>query len=130
MSQLVSKVRQSMKSLINAAKNLKTSRDADIFDEIAFTFDKTEVNLSNRQIGNFTVQYLVSPNPVTGNTAPSITYDEIVSEFETQVATVFRDAGLVLINYSYEQSDIVTDPTSGSVSLAFSINILVAEKIR
>lgn len=128
---VVTKVRQVMKSLINASKNLTVSRDVDVFNEIAFNFDMQSITFGKqRQQANFTIQYLVSPTPESGNTAPSITYDQIISAFDTAKAQAFKDAGLVLIGYSYEQSDVDTDPTTGSVSLSFSINITVTEKTR
>ncbi|WP_445663095.1 hypothetical protein [Enterobacter soli] len=126
---LVTKVRQSMKSIIGAAKNLKQSRSNDIFAEVGFDFNLELLSFSdNRQLGNFRIQYVISPNPSTSSTAPSYTYDEILSVFESNISKVFKDNGLVLINYVYEQSDVVTDPTTGTVSLAFSINIRVTEK--
>lgn len=128
---VVTKVRQVMKSLINASKNLTVSRDVDVFNEIAFNFDMQSITFGQqRQQANFTIQYLVSPTPESGNTAPSITYDQIISAFDAAKAQAFKDAGLVLIGYSYEQSDVDADPTTGSVSLSFSINITVTEKTR
>ena len=127
---LVTNVRQTMKGLINATKNLKTSRDVDVFSEVSFDFNLNSISFNNRQSGTFNIQYLVSPNPVNGSTAPSLTYDEIISNFDTMKSSAFKEAGLILLSYSYEQSDIITDPTSGTVSLAFSINIQVAEKTR
>ena len=128
--QLVSKVRNCMKGLIHANKKLTTSRVVDVFDQISFNYNLNSMNYNNqRQAGNFSIQYLISPKPESGNTVPSITYDQIISTFEQERGQAFIDAGLILISYSYEQSDIVTDPISGSVSLAFTINIQVAEKI-
>jgi hypothetical protein len=127
---LVTKVRQTMKSLINATKNLKTSRNTDVFSEVAFDFNLNSLNFDNRQSGTFNIQYLVSPNPVNGSTAPSLTYDEIISNFDSMKSSAFKDAGLILLSYSYEQSDIITDPTDGSVSLTFTINIGVADRTR
>jgi hypothetical protein len=118
-----------MKSLIGASKNLKVSRAFDVFNEVVFDYSLTSINYgTQRQSGTFTIQYLVSPNPETGNTAPSITYDEIISNFDSAKAKVFRDAGLILFSCSYDQSDIITDPVSGSVSLSFVINIQIVEK--
>ena len=128
--QLVTKVRQTMKSLINASKNLKTGREADIFSEVSFDFNLNSVNFGNRQSGTFNIQYLVSPNPNNGSTAPSVTYDEIITAFDSSKSSAFKEAGLIILSCSYEQSDIITDPTDGTVSLAFSINIQVAEKTR
>lgn len=127
---LVTKVRQTMKSLVNATKSLKTSRNTDVFSEIAFDFNLNSLNFDNRQSGTFNIQYLVSPNPVNGSTAPSLTYDEIISNFDSMKSSAFKDAGLILLSYSYEQSDIITDPTDGSVSLTFTINIGVADRTR
>jgi len=129
--ELVTKVRQTMKQLINAAKKLKTSRDVDVFEQIAFDYSLTSINFGNqRQAGNFAIQYLISPKPETGNTAPSITYDQIISTFDSEKARAFKDAGLIILSFSYEQSDIVTDPLTGSVSLSFTINIQVTERTR
>ncbi|HDC4764996.1 TPA: hypothetical protein O8U58_003624 [Enterobacter cloacae] len=128
---LVQKVRNTMKQLINATKNLTISRDVDVFEQIAFAYDLGSLNFGNqRQSGTFSIQYLISPKPDSGNTAPSITYDQIISTFDTEKITAFKEAGLVLLSYSYEQSDIVTDPVTGSVSLSFTINIQVTEKTR
>jgi len=128
---LVQKVRSTLKELINATKNLTVSRNVDVFEQIAFDYSLTSVTLGNqRQVANFAIQYLISPKPESGNTAPSITYDQIISTFDAGKSKAFKEAGLILISYSYEQSDIVTDPVTGSVSLSFTINIQVAEKTR
>ena len=129
--ELVSKVRQTMKQLINASKNLTASRDKDVFTQIAFDYSLSSISFGNqRQSALFAIQYLVSPKPESTNTAPSVTYDQIISTFDEQKSQAFKDAGLILLSYSYEQSDIVTDPVSGSVSLSFTINIQVTEKTR
>lgn len=118
-----------MKLLINADKNMTTSRDKDVLNEIAFHFSFESLAFgSSRKSGLFTIQYLVSPKPDSGNTAPSVQYDQIISTFDSEKAKAFKDAGLIILSCTYEQGDIVTDPVSGSVSLAFTINIHVAEK--
>ncbi|EOS8612729.1 hypothetical protein ACNOVS_001906, partial [Shigella sonnei] len=128
---LVQKVRNTMKQLINATKNLTVSRDVDVFEQIAFDYSLTSLSFSNeRRAGNFAIQYLISPKPESGNTAPSITYDQIISTFDKEKTSAFSDAGLIMLSCSYEQSDIVTDPITGSVSLSFTINIQVTEKTR
>ena len=128
---LVQNVRNTMKQLINATKNLTVSRDVDVFEQIAFDYSMSSITFGNqRQVANFAIQYLISPKPDSGNTAPSITYDQIISTFDTNKTGAFKEAGLVLLSYSYEQSDIVTDPITGSVSLSFTINIQVTEKTR
>jgi len=127
--ELVKKVRQVMKLLINADKNMTTSRYKDVLNEIAFHFSFESLAFgSSRKSGLFTIQYLVSPKPDSGNTAPSVQYDQIISTFDREKAKAFKDAGLIILSCTYEQGDIVTDPVSGSVSLAFTINIHVAEK--
>ena len=129
--ELVSKVRQTMKQLINASKNLTASRDKDVFTQIAFDYSLSSISFGNqRQSALFAIQYLVSPKPESTNTAPSVTYDQIISTFDEQKSQAFKDAGLIILSYSYEQSDIVTDPVSGSVSLSITINIQVTEKTR
>lgn len=118
-----------MKTLVGSGKNLTTGRDANIFVESAFNYSFESITYGEqRQVGNFTIQYVVSPKPESTNTAPSISYDQIISAFNSAKAQAFKDAGLILISYAYDESDIITDPTSGSVSLAFSINIRVTEK--
>lgn len=120
-----------MKSLIGAKKNLKTGREVDVFVQTGFDFNMTSITYGKqRQVGNFTIQYVVSPVPESGNTAPSVTYDQIISDFDSMKAQAFVDAGLILLAYSYEQSDVVIDPTTGSVSVAFTINIQATEKTR
>ena len=129
--ELVSKVWQTMKQLVNASKNLTASREKDVFTQIAFDYSLSSINFGNqRQSASFAIQYLVSPKPESTNTAPSITYDQIISTFDEQKSQAFKDAGLIILSYSYEQSDIVTDSISGSVSLSFTINIQVTEKTR
>ncbi|EMN5860200.1 hypothetical protein RJ495_005095 [Pluralibacter gergoviae] len=127
---IVSNVRKTMKGLINSTKELTTSRTQDVFAEVAFnfSFDRITFGINPRQIGSFTIQYVVSPKPESTSTAPSVTYDEIISKFDSLKSQAFIDAGLNLIDYSYEQSDVVADPTTGSVSLGFTINITVTEK--
>lgn len=127
--ELVSKVRKTMKTLVGSGKNLTTGRDVDIFVESAFNYSFESITYGEqRQVGNFTIQYVVSPKPESTNTVPSISYDQIISAFNSAKAQAFKDAGLILISYAYDESDIITDPISGSVSLAFSINIRVTEK--
>lgn len=129
--ELVTKVRKLMKSLIGGKKNLTTGREVDIFVESSFDFSMDSITFgTQRQVGNFTIQYVVSPNPEVGNAAPSITYDQIISNFDANKALAFKDANLILISYAYTQSDVVTDHVSGTVSIAFSINIQVTEKTR
>lgn len=128
--ELVTTVRRTMKELINAGKNLKTSRDVDVFTQIAFDYNLSVITYGdNRKSGTFAIQYLVSPKPDSTNTAPVITYDQIITKFESEKAQAFKDAGLILLSCSYEQSDIVTDH-QGSVSLSFTINITVTERSR
>lgn len=128
---LVQKVRGAMKELINATKNLTVSRDVDVFEQIAFDYSMSSVNFGNqRQAATFAIQYLISPKPESTNTAPSITYDQIIGYFDANKTIVFKNADLIILSYSYEQSDIVTDPITGSVSLSFTINIQVTEKTR
>ncbi|MHA1054678.1 hypothetical protein [Enterobacter mori] len=128
---LIQKVRSTMKQLIGATKNLTVSRDVDVFEQLAFDYSMSSITFgSQRQVGTFSIHYLISPKPESGNTAPSITYDQIISTFDTEKIEAFKTAGLVLLSYSYEQSDIVTDPITGSVSLSFTINIQVTEKTR
>jgi len=128
---LVQKVRGAMKQLINATKDLTVSRDVDVFEQLAFDYSMSSVNFGNqRQAASFAIQYLISPKPDSTNTAPSITYDQIIGYFDSNKASVFKEAGLIILSYSYEQSDIVTDPITGSVSLSFTINIQVTEKTR
>ncbi|MGR5944902.1 hypothetical protein [Enterobacter sp. C4G1] len=128
---LIQKVRSTLKQLIDTTKNLTVSRDVDVFEQLAFDYSMSSITFGlQRQVGTFSIQYLISPKPESGNTAPSITYDQIISAFDAQKIEVFKLAGLVLLSYSYEQSDIVTDPITGSVSLSFTINIQVTEKIR
>ncbi|NNS06210.1 hypothetical protein [Erwinia sp. JH02] len=129
--EIVNKVRKTMKTLIGATKNLTTGRDTDIFVESAFNYNMESITFGvQRQVGNFTIQYVVSPKPESTNTAPSISYDQIITSFDEAKALAFVDSGLILISYAYEDSDIVTDPITGTVSLAFSINIRVTEKTR
>lgn len=130
MSKLVTKVRQLLKELIKSTKDMTVSRDVDVFAEAAFNFDFESIDYGTlpRQVGNFTIQYIVSPKPESGNTAPSVTYDEVISTFDQLKAQAFLDAGLILLSYSYEQADVVADPTTGTVSLGFSINIKTTEK--
>lgn len=129
--ELVTKVRRTMKELINANKKLNTSRSVDVFVQTAFDYSLSSLGFgSQRQAATFAIQYLVSPKPESTNTAPSITYDQIITIFDEEKAKAFKDAGLILLSYSYEQSDVVTEPVSGSVSLSFTINIQVAEKTR
>lgn len=127
---IVTKVRQTMKTLIGATKNLKAGRETDVFSEIAFDFNMNKIDFNGRKSGVFNIQYLVSPKPESGNTAPSITYDEIISNFDEMKSSTFKDAGLIILGFNYEQSDIITDPTDGSVSLTFTINIEVTERTR
>lgn len=128
---MISQIRKSLREVLNAGKKLNISRSVDVFDETAFNFEMERYKYgSDEQKCTLTVEYIISPKPSTGNTAPSIQYDDIVKEVKENITRTFKNNGLVLLYYYFDQSDVDTDSTTGSVSVSFSLNIQVIERTR
>ncbi|HBR5712470.1 TPA: hypothetical protein L9Z45_005169 [Klebsiella pneumoniae] len=128
---MISQIRKSLKEVLNAGKKLNISRSMDVFDETAFNFEMERYKYGSDELKcTLTVEYMISPNPTSGNTAPSIQYDDIVKEVKENISRTFKNNGLVLLYYYFDQSDVDMDSTSGSVSVSFSLNIQVIERTR
>ncbi|QUG75863.1 hypothetical protein GKQ23_13055 [Erwinia sp. E602] len=124
---MIKELRKTMKQVFDATKRLKVSRSVDVFAETDCSFNLERIDYdTNRKLCNANFSYIVSPEPNSNSTAPSITFDDIVTNFEESTTlSIFNDNKLKVLNYSFEQGDVVTDPTTGTVSLGFQINIRV-----
>jgi len=108
--------------------SLSTGRQKDVFSLVTFDYQLEALNYAgnSRLKGQFDMQFLVSPMP--GNSHPLSSYDEIVSHFESHYSPVFENDGVRVLYVNYGNSTLVTDKTTGSSSIVFSINIDAIEK--
>ncbi|HGV3476267.1 hypothetical protein ABLV56_14905 [Klebsiella sp. JB_Kp029] len=126
---MISNVRKSLKELLNAGKKLSISRKEDVFVETSFDYSMDRISYgSDKMKCDLTVGYIISPNPETGSTAPSIQFDDVMKEVKENINRIFKNNNLKLLYYTFDQSEVDMDPSTGTVSLSFSLNIQVIEK--
>ncbi|TJZ59579.1 hypothetical protein [Raoultella planticola] len=132
MAGLLTTVRTSVtKSLNNIQplrKAMNISASQTLFSLISMTQELSTINYSAnpRQQGDFEFEFLISSLP--GKPLPPETYDLIVSYVMQQTRLDFIRDGINLISIDFGSSTLVDDPTTGRVSLAFSINIIATLK--
>ncbi|HDT5883439.1 MULTISPECIES: hypothetical protein [Klebsiella/Raoultella group] len=132
MAGLLSTVRTSVtKSLNNIEplrKAMSISASQSLFSLISMTQELSTINYSAipRQQGNFDFEFLISSLP--GKPLPPETYDLIVAYVMQQTRLDFIKDGINLIGIDFGNSTLVDDPTTGRVSLVFSINIIATLK--
>ncbi|WP_213712560.1 hypothetical protein [Cedecea lapagei] len=132
---IIQTVKKTMGELFtDVTKKLTISRTSDVFSEVGFNYSFDNITYgTRRQVGEFYIDYIYSPNPKTTVGAapkPSIKYDDVMTHVSASLPTVCKNNNLVLLGYTFGQSEIITDSTTGSVTVAFTINIKVTEKIR
>ena len=109
-------------------KSLTTGREKDVFSLVSFDFTMESANygIKPRQIGSFTMEFLVSPMSTTGE--PLVSFDNILDYFINNQASKFSTSKVTVLSYVFGQSTLITDKTTGSNSLIFSLNIDAIEK--
>ncbi|HFT3189626.1 hypothetical protein ACP6ES_01535 [Klebsiella quasipneumoniae] len=128
MAGLLTTVRTSVtKSLNNIQplrKAMSISENQSLFSLISMTQEFSTMNYSAipRQQGNFDFEFLISSLP--GKPLPPETYDLIVAYVMQQTRLDFIKDGINLISLEFGNSSLIDDPTTGRVSLVFSINII------
>ncbi len=132
MAGLLTTVRTSVtKSLNNIQplrKAMNISASQSLFSLISMTQEFSSMNYSTipRQLGDFDLEFLISSLP--GKPLPPETYDLIVTYVMQQTRLDFIKDGINLISLEFGNSSLVDDPTTGRVSLVFSINIIATLK--
>lgn len=109
--------------------SLSTGRDRDVFSLVSFDnqFEAANYNGNERLRGTFNIDFLISPKPGV-NKNPSTDYDSLVKHFESTYPMTFKNAGITVLTVVYGNSTVVTDKTTGSTSLVFSLNIEALER--
>ncbi|ELO0973801.1 hypothetical protein [Raoultella ornithinolytica] len=132
MAGLLTTVRASVtKSLNNIQplrKAMNISASQSLFSLISMAQEFSSMNYSTipRQLGDFDFEFLISSLP--GKPLPPETYDLIVTYVMQQTRLDFIKDGINLISLEFGNSSLVDDPTTGRVSLVFSINIIATLK--
>ncbi|EGZ9869819.1 hypothetical protein JJP51_003488 [Salmonella enterica] len=110
--------------------SLTTGRQRDVFSLVTYDYQLESANYAgnSRLKGQFDMQFLVSP--YTGQKQPLSSYDEIVTYFNSNYAPVYKAAGITVLWVNFGNSTLVTDKTTGSSSIVFTINIEAIEKTR
>ncbi|ECK0358932.1 hypothetical protein H2359_004703 [Salmonella enterica] len=81
---------------------------------------------TNRQTGTFNFEFLLVPQP--DSTPPTDTFSVIMEYFQNTTLKEFQANNVTLISYAFDSGELVSDPTTGYVSLSFSINIVATQK--
>ncbi|HGK4843925.1 TPA: hypothetical protein ACJ2XA_004270 [Kluyvera georgiana] len=108
--------------------SLSTGRDRDVFSLVSFDnqFEAANYDGNSRLRGTFNIDFLISPK--AGTKSPSSDYDSLVKHFESTYPIAFKNAGITVLTLGYGNSTVVTDKTTGSTSLVFSLNIEALER--
>ncbi|EPL0489905.1 hypothetical protein MMK47_000386 [Citrobacter koseri] len=129
---LTENVKVSTLSVLNniqpVTNSLSTGRDRDVFSLVTFDYQLEAANYSgnSRLKGQFNMEFLVSPVP--GNKQPLSSYDEIVQYFDDNYLPAFIGNNINVLWVNYGSSTLITDKTTGSSSIVFTINIEAIEK--
>ncbi|WP_206619428.1 hypothetical protein, partial [Klebsiella michiganensis] len=109
-------------------KAMKISSTQSLFSLVGVTQEYTALDYAAipRQQGDFSFEFLISSTPQ--NPLPPETFDVIVEYVLTQTKMKFAPAGVNLIGLDFGNSTIVDDPTTGRISLVFTINIIATLK--
>ncbi|HEM8797748.1 TPA: hypothetical protein U2R02_003341 [Klebsiella michiganensis] len=119
---------QSLNNIQPLRKAMKISSTQSLFSLVGVTQEYTALDYAAipRQQGNFSFEFLISSTPQ--NPLPPETFDVIVDYVLTQTKMKFAPAGVNLIGLDFGNSTIVDDPTTGRISLVFTINIIATLK--
>lgn len=121
-------VTKSLNNIQPLRKAMNISASQSLFSLISMTQEFSSMNYSTipRQLGDFDFEFLISSLP--GKPLPPETYDLIVTYVMQQTRLDFIEDGINLISLEFGNSSLVDDPTTGRVSLVFSINIIATLK--
>ncbi|HHT0329165.1 TPA: hypothetical protein ACTW5P_000848 [Raoultella planticola] len=121
-------VTKSLNNIQQLRKAMNISASQSLFSLINMTQELSSMNYSTipRQLGDFDFEFLISSLP--GKPLPPETYDLIVTYVMQQTRLDFIEDGINLISLEFGNSSLVDDPTTGRVSLVFSINIIATLK--
>ncbi|HEJ7613993.1 TPA: hypothetical protein SMH10_001409 [Klebsiella oxytoca] len=119
---------QSLNNIQPLRKAMKISSTQSLFSLVGVTQEYTALDYAAipRQQGDFSFEFLISSTPQ--NPLPPETFDVIVEYVLTQTKMKFAPAGVNLIGLDFGNSTIVDDPTTGRISLVFTINIIATLK--
>ncbi|ELB7344396.1 TPA: hypothetical protein ME558_004818 [Klebsiella pneumoniae] len=119
---------QSLNNIQPLRKAMKISSTQSLFSLVGVTQEYTALDYAAipRQQGDFSFEFLISSTPQ--NPLPPETFDVIVDYVLTQTKMKFAPAGVNLIGLDFGNSTIVDDPTTGRISLVFTINIIATLK--
>lgn len=119
---------QSLNNIQPLRKAMKISSTQSLFSLVGVTQEYTALDYAAipRQQGDFSFEFLSSSTPQ--NPLPPETFDVIVDYVLTQTKMKFAPAGVNLIGLDFGNSTIVDDPTTGRISLVFTINIIATLK--
>ncbi|MFP8639642.1 MULTISPECIES: hypothetical protein [Klebsiella] len=121
-------ITKSLNNIEPLRKAMKISSTQSLFTLVGVTQEYTPLDYAEipRQQGDFGFEFLISSTPT--NPLPQETFDVIVEYVLRQTKTEFKDAGVTLIGLDFGNSTIVDDPTTGRISLVFTINIIATLK--
>lgn len=122
------------KTIKNSLENIQPIRKAMKIQAGKEMFILVSVNQSygltnygtNRQTGTFNFEFLLVPE--ADSTPPEDTFSVIMEYFQNTTLKEFKTNNVTLISYAFDSGELVTDPTTGYVSLSFSINIVATQK--
>lgn len=122
------------KTIKNSLENIQPIRKAMKIQAGKEMFFLVSVNQSygltnygtNRQTGTFNFEFLLVPE--ADSPPPADTFSVIMEYFQNTTLKEFKTNNVTLISYAFDSGELVTDPTTGYVSLSFSINIVATQK--
>lgn len=122
------------KTIKNSLENIQPIRKAMKIQAGKEMFILVSVNQSygltnygtNRQTGTFNFEFLLVQE--ADSTPPADTFSVIMEYFQNTTLKEFKTNNVTLISYAFDSGELVTDPTTGYVSLSFSINIVATQK--
>ncbi|CAD5357678.1 hypothetical protein [Citrobacter freundii] len=110
---------------IRKAMKIQAGKEMFILVSVNQSYELTNYG-TNRQTGTFNFEFLLVPQP--DSTPPADTFSVIMEYFQNTTLKEFKTNNVTLISYAFDSSELVTDPTTGYVSLSFSINIVATQK--
>ena len=110
---------------IRKAMKIQAGKEMFILVSVNQSYELTNYG-TNRQTGTFNFEFLLVPQP--DRTPPADTFSVIMEYFQNTTLKEFKTNNLTLISYAFDSGELVSDPTTGYVSLSFSINIVATQK--
>lgn len=110
---------------IRKAMNIQAGKDLFILVSVNQTYSPTNFG-TQRQTGTFDFQFLLVPEPSVQ--LPADAFGTVFEYFRTNTIKEFKDNNVTLLSYEFQDSEQVTDPTTGYQSLSFAINIVATQK--